>query len=129
MVAGQLDTIRYSDRAFTLVLQSGEGLRGIATESVEPGDLARLFGQPALVTGLAKFRPSGKVLRVEAERIEPAPGDITVWSTMPRPLAATIEPSRLRAPTGPKSGVAAIFGQWPGDESDEQIRAALEELS
>lgn len=129
MVAGQLDAIRYSDRAFTLVLQSGEALRGIAVESVEPAELARLFGQPALVTGLAKFRPSGKVLRVEAERIEAAPGDVAVWSTMPRPIGAGIEPARLRAPQAARSGVAAILGQWPGDETEEQIRAALEDLS
>ncbi|HSN97238.1 MAG TPA: hypothetical protein VLS89_03035 [Candidatus Nanopelagicales bacterium] len=130
MLAGQLDSIRYSDRAFTLVLESGEALRGLATESVDPSELARLFGQPALVTGMAKFRPSGKLLRVEAEHIEPARGDVRVWSTMPRPLGTTIEPTWLRAPAGPKSGIAAIFGQWPGgDESEEQIRAALEEMS
>lgn len=29
----------------------------------------------------------------------------------------------------PKKGIAAIFGKWPGDETDEQIEAALREIS
>ena len=35
------------------------------------------------------------------------------------------------APSGPraKGGVAAIMGKWPGDETDEEIRRVLEELS
>lgn len=28
-----------------------------------------------------------------------------------------------------KTGLAAIIGKWPGDESDEEINRALEELS
>ena len=36
LVAGKLETIRHSDRAFTLVLPSGEALRGVATEQIDP---------------------------------------------------------------------------------------------
>jgi hypothetical protein len=130
MVGGKLDTIRHSDRAFTLILESGERIRGVAAESVEPADLARLFGKPALVSGLAKFRPSGQMLRIEAERIGPASGgDLAVFSTMPRPLDMPHDPRKLRVPQGPRSGVAAILGQWPGDETEEEFLAALEELS
>jgi hypothetical protein len=130
MVAGKLETIRHSDRAFTLVLSSGEVLRGVATEQIEPSELASLFGKPTLVSGLAKFRPSGSVLRVEAERIEPAAdSDISLWSALPRPLARVLDARTLRKPQGPGSGLAAIFGKWPGTESDEEILRALEEMS
>jgi hypothetical protein len=40
-----------------------------------------------------------------------------------------LDPRELRKPQGPRSGLAAIVGQWPGDETDEQVRAALAELS
>ncbi len=130
MVAGKLETIRHSDRAFTLVLPSGEVLRGIATEQINPSELASLFGKPALVSGLAKFRPSGSVLRVEAERIEAAaPTDISLWSDLPRPFARVLDARTLRKPQGPDSGLAAIFGKWPGTESDEEILRALQEMS
>lgn len=130
MVAGKLETIRHSDRAFTLVLSSGEVLRGVATEQINPSELANLFGKPALVSGLARFRPSGSVLRVEAERIEAAaPTDISLWSDLPRPFARSLDVRTLRKPQGPDSGLSAIFGKWPGTESDEEILRALEEMS
>ncbi len=30
---------------------------------------------------------------------------------------------------GPRSGVAAIIGRWPGDETDEEIDKALAAIS
>jgi hypothetical protein len=37
--------------------------------------------------------------------------------------------STLHKPQGPDSGINAVIGKWPGDETDEQIQALLEELS
>jgi hypothetical protein len=126
-VSGWLDQIRHSDRMFTLKLESGAILRGFA-EGVDPERLAGLFGKKAVVSGTAVFRPSGKVLRLEADQIEPAGSDFSLWSTEPRPLWGGPTES-LRQPQGPRTGVNAIIGQWPGDESDEEIAAALEDLS
>ncbi len=35
----------------------------------------------------------------------------------------------LYRPQTPSSGINAIMGRWPGDESEEEILAALEKLS
>jgi hypothetical protein len=35
----------------------------------------------------------------------------------------------LRQPQGLRSGVNAIIGRWPGDETEEALAAALKELS
>lgn len=35
----------------------------------------------------------------------------------------------LHQPQGPDSGINAIIGKWPGDESEEEILALLEEMS
>lgn len=131
MVAGKLETIRHSDRAFSLVLESGESLRGVvATDQIGPEDLAALFGRQALVGGQAKFRPSGSPLRIEADLIEPASGnDVVVFSSAPTPLFGELHPREVQRAQGSKSGLAAIVGQWPGDETDEQVRAALADLS
>lgn len=127
-VAGRLDAIRHSDRMFTLVLASGETLRGVAAQ-VAPDQLVRLFGREALVGGTAIFRPSGRVRRLEAHWVEPVNGSAALWQKAPRPLAAPLDPRTLRMPQGPRSGLNAIFGAWPGDESDESIAAALQELA
>ncbi len=35
----------------------------------------------------------------------------------------------LHVPQGPDSGINLLIGKWPGDESEEEILALLEELS
>lgn len=127
MIAGKLEMIRHSDRSFTLLLPSGEVVRGIATEQVNLADLAGLFGKPALVSGIAKFRPSRAVLRVEAEHVRPPTGDVSVFARLPKPLS--LDMRALRVPQGPTSGASAIFGQLPGDETDEEFLRAVEALS
>lgn len=127
-IGGQLDTIRHSDRMFTLILGTGESLKGVA-EGVAGEQLASLFGKDVIVQGRAYFRPSGKVLRVEAEEIAQAEGDLEPWSRAPQPLLAGIDPRSLVAEQGPRSGLNAIYGRWPGDESAEELTAALEEIS
>jgi hypothetical protein len=77
---------------------------------------------------MAVFRPSGRVLRLHADHIEPAGNDFSLWSVEPRPLWGAAAPP-LRRPQGPRSGINAIIGRWPGDESEAEIAAALEELS
>ena len=127
-VAGTLDAIRYSDRMFTLILAAGKTLRGVA-EGVDPERLRALFGKEAVVSGRAVFRPSGTVLRIEAEEIEPVSGDVSIWSEEPRPLEAGLDVRERTEPQGQRSGVNAIFGRWPGDETDEEIASAFEEIS
>jgi hypothetical protein len=128
-VAGKVDEIRHSDRAFTLVLQSGEQIRGVLAER-EPEALVPFFGKLAVVDGVAQFRPSGSLLRVDADLLQPGgEQDLALWSESPRPLFAPMDQRELRRPQGPRSGINAIIGAWPGDETDEEIFALLEEMS
>jgi hypothetical protein len=128
-VAGKVDEIRHSDRAFTLVLDGGDALRGVLVEG-EPGVLADYFGGSAVVSGVAHFRPSGTLLRVDAERLEPASDDdLELWSASPLPLFRDAPARELHRPQGPRSGINAIVGMWPGDETDEEIFALIEEIS
>ena len=82
------------------------------------------------MTGVATFRPSASVLRIEAERIERANArDLSLWSGDPRPTFGILEDRALRRPQGPRSGVNAIFGRLADVESDDDIIAALDRLS
>jgi hypothetical protein len=52
----------------------------------------------------------------------------------PRPPLRTgilkkFDPRILDWPQGPDSGLNAVMGKWPGDETDEEVFAVLEELS
>jgi len=127
-VAGTLDTIRHSDRMFTLIVDDGKAVKGIA-EGFASEQLAGFFGQSVVVAGTAIFRPSGALLRIEADAIEPGGSNDVVWARVPAPLFRGTDVPSLRQPQGLRSGVNAIIGRWPGEETEEEIAAALGELS
>lgn len=131
-LAGKLDVLRHTDRMFTLLLPCGTRALGVvASAETDLAGLAALRGHDAVVTGIAKFRPSGSLLRIEAERIEPADQrDLELWGSLPRSISSDLNERALRQPQGPRSGVSAIFGQLAdAGESDEDIVEALDRFS
>jgi len=129
-VAGKLDALRHSKRTFELMLPGGEKVRGVLlTEAGEVAEAGPSLGSEVVVEGVAKFRASGRLLRLDAQWLAASTGDVAVWSTPPRPLFPPLEAAETHQLQGPRSGAAAIFGAWPGDETDEEIEAALRELS
>jgi hypothetical protein len=129
VVEGKLDALHHSDRVFRLVLESGQPVHGVIGDGIDLAALAQLWGKSARVSGLAKFRPSGTLLRLDADRMEPATGDALLWSRMPTPIFRELDERKLSVTQGARSGVAAIWGQWPGDETDEEFVEALSQLS
>jgi hypothetical protein len=127
-VSGKLDLIRHSDRMFMLVMADGQAIKGVA-EEVAAEKLALLFGGSVVVTGTAVFRPAGSILRLDADDLQAAGDGSDVWSSVPAPLFHPIDVAELRRPQGRRSGVNAIIGAWPGDESDAEFAAAVEALS
>jgi hypothetical protein len=127
-VSGKLDAIRHSDHTFTLLVgKDRERVRGV-TERAE--DLRQPWGALVVVSGTAHFTSGGLVQRIEAERIEDAGDrDLALFSFAPMPLARPLSAPDVRKPQGPRSGLNAIFGRWPGEETDEEIRAVLDEIS
>ena len=127
-LAARLDAMRFHDRVLGFILESGAHIKGVA-EGVDPKEIRGLLGDQVLLSGLAVFRPSGSVLRIEVDGVEPAKGDLSVWTAEPRPIYARTDLRKLRRPQTPLTGLSAAFGQWPGDETDEEIFTILEELS
>ena len=129
-IAGALDALRHSSRTFEVRVEGGELVRGIlASEAGEIAELGPRLGSNVVVEGTAKFRPSGRLLRLDADSISPAEGDVSLWSSPPRPLFAPLPASEFRYAQGPRTGASAIFGRWPGDESDEEVESLLREIS
>lgn len=123
-VRGVLDTLSISTRAMALRLDDGRVLRGYAGAVALDG-LKELLGTEVVLEGGITFRPSGEALRIEVESASPAmPGDV-IWAHLPK-----VEPTSSRPrPSTALTGLDAFFGKWPGDETDEQLAAALTELS
>ena len=123
-IAGKINTIRESDKMFELVVPSGT-VKGIAPNNFNSDDLREFFGKDVTLVGKVVFRPSGSVLRVETTKIELAHGDVSLWNKLPSPRRHTVNARDLRRPQTLETGLNAVFGKWPGDETDEQLEEAL----
>jgi len=126
-IVGELDMLKYSTSMFKLILDTGDRVRG-----VYEGDIAQLSNklrERVVVSGHAIFRPSGKLLRVDAERLEEDSSAPALWSHIPTPKRTSLEREQLWRPQGSSSGISAIMNRWPGDEDDEEVARQLERLS
>ncbi len=126
-IVGKLDGIEESTLRFSLLLDSGERVQGVYPEGISDS-LQLLWRTRVLVLGTAVFRASGNLLRVEAESIEDGKNAASIFSSIPVPSGNRLNPSRLREPQGSRSGMAAIMGRWPGNETEEEIEYALERI-
>lgn len=126
-IAGKLDMLRDSDRAFDLILASGERVRGIWEE--ELGPIITFLTKRVVVDGMAVFRASGSLLRIEAGAMAEAGAEDEFFSRLPTPSVARFDLRDLHQVQGVHTGLNAVFGRWPGDESEDQLLAALKEHS
>ena len=127
-MVGVLDMLQASTQSFTLELDEGARAHGVLAEG-DIDALADLFHRRVLVLGQAVFRASGRFLRIDADSVTLAVDEPPIWSLVPEPSDARLDARSLGAPRGRRRGLAAIVGQWPGDETDEAIAELLRELS
>ena len=124
-VVGKLDVIRHSTRSFGLLLEGDQEVRGVLAEGT-PELLLRYFGKEITVLGKAIYRPSGSLLRIDAQEIIETTEGRAAFSRVPAALSKAPRPDKRFQ--NDKTGVAAFFGTWPGEETDEELLAALGEL-
>jgi hypothetical protein len=124
-IVGKLDMVRHSTRSFELLLSSGEAVRGVLVDGT-PELLQKHFGEEITILGKAIYRASGSLLRLDASEILTTTEGRNVFSTVPLPFASSRRiDSKLQTS---KSGVAAFFGIWPGQETDSDLLAAVAEI-
>ena len=124
-VVGKLDMVRHSTRSFGLVLDHGDEVRGVLQEG-DPDLLLRHFGKEITVFGKAIYRPSGSLLRIDAQEILDSTEGRAAFSSIPEALSKL--PRVEKRVQSSRGGVSAFFGTWPGEETDEELLAALGEL-
>lgn len=122
-----LDMIRASTQSFAFILPSGEEVQGVLVKG-NICDFQGLLAKPIVVFGKAVYRPSGRLLRIDADKIEAGSDSDQFFGRVPPRIPA--QPTVRNVPnTVGKEGVNAIFGKWPGTETDEQVTEALDRLS
>lgn len=123
-LTGTLDTISASRPHVVLTMNDGTRVPA-RQEEHDPALLQELFESKVVVSGMAHFKPSGKLQFIRIEWMGPAGENDELFATVPR--------HRELVPVVPavsekKRGIFGFFGTWPGDESEEEILEALKEL-
>lgn len=126
-VTGTLDTISASKTDILLRLDDGSALLGRLAQP-DPEGLRSLFGTKVVVSGLAHFRASGRPSVFHVEHIGPAAEYDDLWTRSPAALPSPLEMVAHTVPQDNRTGVNNFFGTWPGDETTEDLLAALKEL-
>lgn len=127
-MSGRLDSLAVSRRVLGLYLEDGTAVTAVWTAEGFV-DLANFLDKQVVIEGLAEFRPSGTLLRVDADAIRDASVSDASFSTLPLP---EVSRNYQKAATTVRPGqqpYATIFGSIPGDESDEVFATAVAELS
>lgn len=128
-ITGKVGAVAAADCAFTLILQSGDEIR-VAFSLGHAEVVASLIGCIAIVDGIAHFQGSDSLVWVDATHVHSGSDeDVALWSEMPRPVFAMMDLRLLRRAQSPRTGINAIIGAWPGDETDGEIFAQIEEMS
>lgn len=127
-LVGELDGIEASTQRFSLMLDSGDKVSGVFVDG-QMDVMQSLWRQRVLVLGSAIYRASGRLLRIEADEVQQGDSEPSLFSRLPTARHDKLDSAKLKQRQGRRSGMAAIAGAWPGDETDEQIEAALEQLS
>jgi len=123
-VTGTLDTISATKSDVVLTLTDGTAVAA-RLDSHDNEQLKALFGSRVVVSGMAQFRPSGKLLVIDVEHLGPARDGDAVFEGAPKAMA---KPAVSLLPQDEVTGVSAFFGTWPGEESDEELLGALEAI-
>lgn len=126
-IVGWLDMLRVSKQSFALKLDDGTEVRGVLVEG-DMDDFKDFFNTRVIVHGKAVYRASGNVLRIEAEGFDSGEDAPAIWSKIPTPFSREPQQTRWQKPQSARTGVKVFFGTWPGDETDEELLAALKKL-
>ncbi len=115
-VSGTLDMLRMSNRLFRLVLDDGSKVRGVWLHDTLV--VRALLGERVLMEGDAAFRANGEIVVLQADAARLAASSDAAFSR--KPIVSSIETRHKLTQQG-RGAFRSIVGQWPGDESDQEI--------
>jgi hypothetical protein len=127
-VSGRLDMIRHSTRSFEMLLNECKPVRGVLENADEIEQLKSLLGKSITVVGKAIYRPSGSVLRIDAQGVEEGSKGSKLFAEIPPPISRRVPTARMRVGEQRGNWLDSFFGSWPGEETDEELLAMLREV-
>jgi hypothetical protein len=127
-VAGRLDVMGASQGVLKLDVRSGEIVTAL-WDGDEPLESIRdFFNRDVVVEGIGVFRPSGSLLRIDADAIAPASSQDEFFRTVPSAVGRRDYHKLARLKIGEKPAYAQLRGSLPAEEPDYEFDAAVSAL-
>lgn len=128
-VAGRLDLMGASQGVLKLHIATGGVVTAIWEGSEPLEQFAPLFNKEVVCEGLGVFRPSGTLLRIDADALAKASERDEFFRHAPVAQANADIGRTARLRPGESSVYAGFLGSIPPEETDEEFAAAVDALS
>ena len=127
-VTGRLDLMGKSQSVLKLHVRPGVILTALWEGKQPVETLTEFFDRDVVIEGAGIFRPSGSLLRIDADAIVPARVEDDFFRQVPVGEVERDYRQLARLRPGEPSVYAKLYGSIPAEESDEEFEAALAAL-
>lgn len=128
-VAGRLDLMGASRGVLKIDVGRGTVVTALWDGDGPIDELRSLFNRDVVCEGVGVFRPSGSLLRIDADAIGPASQADDFFRQLPTAVARSDISRTLRLRSSEPSAYAAFLGSVPAEETDEEFATAVTDLS
>lgn len=127
MVAGIIDEMKFTREQVILNISDNKKIVVLVAKELF-NELKEFFGQEITITGLAHFKPGGSLSYVKMESFGTGGKATQLLSRKPGKMSMQ-QQIALQLREGKKSNpIDDIYGQWPGEETDEEFEKMLKTL-
>lgn len=127
-VTGRVDVMAVTQSVLKVEVQPGELLTARWEGDAAIESLHGLLNQTVVLEGTGVFRPSGSLLRMDADAIAPATTDDEFFRRLPFAYRDRDFTKLARLKSGEASVYTRLRGALSGDDSDEEFEASLAAL-
>ena len=128
-VTGRLDLMGASQGILKIHLQPGAVVTALWFGAKPLDKLREFFNRDVTVEGEGVFRPSGSLLRIDADAVALASKQDEFFRQLPHAAAERDYLDQARLRVGEKPVYTQVLGSIPSEESDEDFAMAVEEMS
>ena len=128
-IAGRLDVMGASQGVLKLDVRPGVVVTAIWEGNAALETLKEFFNRDVVIEGMAVFRPSGSLLRVDASAIAQASTGDDFFRDVPIGIFVGDDPRAAQLRPGERSVYVRILGSIPAEESDEEFASAIDAMS
>jgi hypothetical protein len=126
VISGFFNLIEHSNQRFQLIVEEDKKIDGIMDPSfVNIENMRELWGKRVTIKGKANYKPSGKIRNIEAQLIRPFESGDEILQKIPGAQRRFKFVDEFLLEKNANTALKKVWGKWPGDESIDDLLAAL----